>query len=161
MHTQSARVLLLALLAGACSDTDARLSPTEPAFVGRASGIRLDGSSLSAQLVSGSNCPSLPPFLVPFTVVVGGQPAFEVAMSTVRMRFRDARGIEMPQVTLTQPALTAQFATTTVAAGGSRSFPFVFRFGCATARAGTLIVIVDTRDDRGSVTSTELRATVQ
>jgi hypothetical protein len=167
MHKPSvAFTFLVTILLTACTDGDARLNPVEPGIPTQASsfGLRpsigLGSSVLSSQRAGDQRCPDVPPFFVPFAITVGADPGADVALDAVRLRFADVVGVTMPQVTLPQPSLTTQFGSTLVSARSSRTFPFVFRFGCGTARRGTLIIIVDTRS-RGRLTSTELRASVQ
>ena len=168
MHKPSvAFTLLVSILLTACSDTDARLNPVAPGITTQASsslgfqpGIGLGSSVLSSHRAADERCPEFPPFAVPFTLTVGAHAAGDVALDAVRLRFADVVGVTMPQVTLPQPSLTTQFGSTIVSARSSRTFPFLFRFGCGTARTGTLIIIVDARVG-GRMTSTELRATVR
>jgi hypothetical protein len=167
MHKPSvAFTLLVSILLTACSDTDARLNPVAPGITTQASsiglqpGIGLGSSVLSSHRAGEERCPDFPPFAVPFTLTVGADEAGDVALDAVRLRFADVVGVTMPQVTLPQPSLTTQFGSTIVSARSSRTFPFLFRFGCGTARTGTLIIIVDARVG-GRMTSTELRATVR
>lgn len=166
MHKHSiAFTLLVSILVTACTDGDARLNPVEPGITTQAStfGLRpsigLGSSVLSSQLASDARCPEVPPFFVPFAVTVGAGPDADVALDAVRLRFADVVSVA-PQVVLPQPSLTTQFGSTLVSARSSRTFPFLFRFGCGTARTGTLIIIVDARV-RGQLMTTELRATVQ
>jgi hypothetical protein len=156
--------LLVSVLLTSCTNGDARLNPVEPGLTTQAStfGLRpsigLGSSVLSSQLASDARCPEVPPFFAPFTLTVGAGPA-DVALDAVRLRFADVVSVA-PQVVLPQPSLTTRFGSTLVSARSSRTFPFLFRFGCGTARTGTLIIIVDARV-RGQLMTTELRATVQ
>jgi len=158
--------LLVSVVLSACTDGDARLSPIEPGITRQAStsgqrpSIGLGSSVLSSQHASDERCPDIPPFFVPFAITLGARDV-DVSLDALRLRFADVDGVTMPQVTLPQPSLTTRFGSTVVSAQSSRTFPFEFRFGCGTRRAGTLIIIVDTRDSRGRPTSTELKATVQ
>lgn len=156
--------LLVSVLLTACTDGDARLSPLEPGITtASASGLRpsigLGSSVLSSQHAADARCPEVPPFFVPFALTVGAGSDADVALDAVRLRFADVVSVA-PQVVLPQPSLTTQFGSTVVSARSSRTFPFVFRFGCGSARRGTLIIIVDARV-RGRITSTELRASVE
>jgi hypothetical protein len=162
MHKHTlALALLSATLLTSCSDSDEPANPGAPSLVGRGGlSIGLDRSRLTPELAGNPICPAFPPFLVPFHVTVGADAGF-VSLTEVRMRFVDTSGVQMPQVTLPAPVLTTQFGSTLVAARRTRSFPFSFRFGCDTARAGTLVVIVGTQDERGRLMSTELSATVR
>jgi hypothetical protein len=167
MHKPSvAFTLLVAALLTACDDNGGPRSPVEPGFttqssnVGFQPSIGLGSTSLSSQPVDDVRCPDEPPFFAPFNLTVGAA-AGDVFLDAVRFRFADIVGVTMPQVTLAPPSLMNLFGSTNVSAHTSRTFPFLFRFGCGTARRGTLIIIVDTRDARGQVMTTELRATVQ
>jgi hypothetical protein len=155
--------LLVSVLVTACTDGDARLSPIEPSIttasnVGLRPSIGLASSVLSSQRAHDPRCPEVPPFFVPFSLTVGAGSDADVALDAVRLRFADVVTVA-PQVTLPQPSLSTQFGSTVVSARSSRTFPFLFRFGCGTGRTGTLIIIVDARV-RGQITSTELRAQI-
>jgi hypothetical protein len=157
-----ALVLVSAALLTSCSDNDAPVTPGAPSLIGRGGfSIGLDRDRFTPELVGNPFCPVFPPFLVPFNVTVGADEGFAVSLTEVRMRFVDTSGVQMPQVTMPAPVLTTQFGSTLVEARRTRSFPFLFRFGCDTARAGTLVVIVRTEDERGRAMSNELKATVQ
>lgn len=168
MHKQSVAItFFVAALLTACTDGDARLSPIEPGLSTQSSttthqpSIGLASSVLSTQPADDPRCPDEPPFVAPFTVTVNAVTGSDVILDALRLRFFDIVGVPMPQVTLPQPSLTTRFGSTVVSAHSSRTFPFLFRFGCGTARTGTLVIIVDTRDSRGRTMSTELKATVQ
>jgi hypothetical protein len=75
--------------------------------------------------------------------------------------FTDTAGITAPPITLPAPVLTEQFGSTLIAARSARSFPFNFPLGCFTRRAGTLIIVIVTVDDRGREDVNELRVPVQ
>ena len=158
-----ALVLLSALLLTSCDDDDdAPVTPGAPGLVqtgGHAIGIH--PAVLSPELVLNPFCPAFPPFFLPFDLTIEGDDRLDISLAEVRLRFRDTAGVQMPQVTLPAPVLTTQYGSTLVRARNRRTFPFDFRFGCGTARGGTLIVIVDTRDEHGRLRTSELKATVQ
>ena len=162
----TASALLATFLLTACSDHDGPRTPVQPGFttlsptVEFRPSIGLGTQVLSAQPADEVRCPDAPPFVAPFTVTLAA-PRVDVSLDSVRLKFFDVVGVPMPQVTLTQPSLSTEFGSTVVRAHSSRTFPFRFRFGCGTARRGTLIIIVDTRDPRGQTVSEELRAAVQ
>lgn len=166
MHKQSVVfTLFVAAVLTACTDGDARLNPVEPALATQATtpgfqpNIGLGSSVLSTERTGDARCPEFPPFAVPVNLIVGADGA-DVTVDAVRLRFADVVGVTLPQVTFSPPSLMSLFGSTIVPANSSRTFPFVFRFGCGTARSGTLIIIVDTRDSRGRKTSKELRARI-
>jgi hypothetical protein len=64
----------------------------------------------------------------------------------------------MIPVTLPAPGPTVQFGT---GSDSSRIFPLTFGIGCGTDRRGTLLVIVDTQDNRGVRTAEELTIAVR
>jgi hypothetical protein len=168
MQKQSIAIALVVLtLATACTDGDARTSPLEPGFTSQSSilvqqpSIGLGSTLLSTQRVVGVRCPEIPPFVTPFDVTIVAGRASHVVLDSMRLGFTDVTGIPMPQVTFPPPVLTSLVGTNIVPAGGSQTFPFFFRFGCETRSTGTLIVIVNTRDNNGRLTSTQLSATVK
>ncbi len=147
--------LLAAVLTASCSDTDARLSATEPSGLGT-SAIKVAATSatVSAQPVNDPACPAVAPFKVPVGVVVSVNGSSTVIVTSIRAQFADTTGRQAPPltvpvpVTLPAPGPTLQFGTPT-AALFERTFPFVFEIGCGTGTTGTVIIVVDGSDHRG------------
>jgi len=149
---QFARASLLvvsSVLAASCSDTDARLSATEPTTIGM-SAVKVAATSAtsSAQPVNDPVCPAVTPFKVPLGVVVSVNGSSTVVITSIRAQFTDTLGrpataltLPMPPVTLPAPGPTAPLF--------ERTFPFVFGIGCGTGTEGTVIVVVEGSDDRG------------
>jgi hypothetical protein len=166
------RSAVLAIVAGAvlttaCSDDQVVLT-TGPTAVLAAGPISTDSfalvepGTLVGQLVNSSDgCPRVHPFRAPLNLTIRAHGDLALTLEEVRMRFVDAGGIAGPQVTLPAPALTVQFGTALVKARSARTFPFDFRFGCGTRRAGTIVVVVGVRNERGRVETADLRVSVQ
>jgi hypothetical protein len=155
-------LLVAALTATSCGDTEARINAMGPSpFGGEALGSVSAFSSVAvAQPVRNPLCPSVAPFSVPVGVVVQAN-SVDIFVTEIRMQFTDTFGVPMPQVTLPAPVMTTQFGTALVQARSARSFPLNLHVGCTTARSGILIIVVDTRDNRGRRDSGQVRVTVR
>lgn len=149
-------VVLIALLAASCSDTDARLALTEPSSIGT-SAVKISAASAtsSAQPVDDPACPVVTPFKVPLGVVISISGSSSVVITSIRTEFTDTTGrrastvtVPTPSVTLPAPGPTPVFGTPTGALF-ERTFPFVFDIGCETGPIGTAVIIVDGSDQRG------------
>jgi len=155
-YARASLLLAAVLLTASCSDTDARLSATQPSAVGTSSIIVSAMSPTAvAQPVMDPVCPSVAPFNVPVGVIVTAHGSSDVTISRIRAQFTDTMGRQAPQVTLPMlpvtlpaPGPTAQFGVATQATF-ARTFPFVFGIGCGTGRRGTVVIIVEGSDHRG------------
>jgi hypothetical protein len=121
--------------------------------------VGVAASTLSAQTVRNAVCPSLPPFNVPVNLLVRAG-AVPLSLTQVTMRFRDAFDVSMPPVTLPAPVLTRQFGSLLVEARSERNFPLSIGLGCGTGHTGTLVIVIDTRDALGGMSSQQVVATV-
>ena len=122
--------------------------PSPGLFVNRATMVQ--PVLIQAQRVDDAFCPSHPPFLAPFNVVVQGDGTPGVFLSGVQMQFVDAAGIRAGTLSLGRPELAVRFGSTTIPAFGTRALPFSFPFGCASGlTSGTLSVVVVAGDTRG------------
>jgi hypothetical protein len=161
-----ARALVLiavVCLTASCSDADedARLVATQPSLVGtRLVSVTPTSSTLVAQPVRNSFCPTVAPFIVSGGVVVTQNSAANVVITSMRLLFTDSLGrqaspVTLPSipVTLPAPGPTLQF--------GSAQIPFTLGIGCGTGTNGTLIIVVDTSDDRGRPDSHQVRVVVR
>ena len=144
-------LLAAALLAASCGGTDARVSVTEPTLVsvGSSASFRAASPTTAAQIVGNPSCPAVPPLNVPVGLVVQVTGDVSIVITEIRLRFTDTFGAQTPQVTLPAPMLTTQFGTALVEARSQRTFPLIVGIGCGTARRGTVVILVDTRDDHG------------
>lgn len=154
-------VVLIAFAAVSCSNNNA--SPTTPSMVTTATGtsatLSVQPSALVAQPADHFSCPDVPPFTVPFQLVVSSfDPALVV--TNITERFVDTSGVQMPQVTLPAPQITVlppvpttQFGT---ALTESRDLPLSLALGCVTGHTGTLTLIVATLDGHGTTGSSQL-----
>jgi hypothetical protein len=156
---QFARASLLVVasaLAASCSDSDARLSMTEPTSIGT-SAVKVAAMSAtsSAQPVNDPVCPAVAPFKVPLGVVVSTNGSSTVVITSIRAEFTDTTGRQAPSLNVPVPAVTLpalgptlQFGTPT-AALFERTFPFVFAIGCGTGTTGTVVIVVAGSDGHG------------
>ncbi len=163
MHILRFAVVLAAANLGGCSDTDIRSAATSPSGFGIANSLTAEiaPSLISSRPNSGSSCPDVAPFVGSLSVKIRTGNDFGVRLREVRLLFTDTAGITAPPITLPAPVLTEQFGSTLIAARSARSFPFNFPLGCFTRRAGTLIIVIVTVDDRGREDVNELRVPVQ
>lgn len=158
LHARSVvPILLLSVLPVIGCDDDGRrtllfnggFGPSHPPrdpFVSRAV---FQPDIAQAQRIGDAVCPAHPPLVAPFTVVFQGDGRTGVFLSDVQMQFVDAMGVRAGSMTLGGPELSARFGSTALPVAGTRTFPFVFPFGCIGLPAGTLTVIVVTDDGSG------------
>jgi hypothetical protein len=143
------RKLILAgvLFASACGGTQTATAPT---VIERASttSVTADSSVMAQPTTSFTFCPTAPPFSAQVGIVVSAAD-LNLVVSTIRFRFVDSNGVQMPPVTLPAPVMATQFGSALVAARSSRTFPLDVHFGCGTLRTGTILVTVDTTDANG------------
>jgi hypothetical protein len=140
-----------AVLAAACSDTDARLATMTPTPLALSSAsVSATPSVVAAQLVGNPSCPGLPPFRAQFKLNVQAGDERAILITDVRATFQDTTNFQAPMVTLPAPVPTVQFGSMLIEARSAQSFPLVIGLGCGSiGRNGTIIVIVDWRDDLG------------
>lgn len=156
MHklTAFSAFLLCAFLATACDDGKSTVAgPTS-----------FDAAGVSADVTAGApvadtgvrdGCPA---FAIPLDLKVrtGG---LDVALTDVTMRFVSSSGA-MPDVTLPAPVPTVQFGSELIAARSVRTIPLVVPIGCTAHPAGTVVVVIGTRDGRGQTRTVEVRTNV-
>jgi hypothetical protein len=168
-HYARASLLVAALpLAASCSDTDARLSTTQPSVIGTSPFVVTATSSTAfAQPVADPVCPSVAPFNVPLGVTVTAHGSSVVVITRILVQFTDSMGRQAPQVTLPMlpvtlpaPGPTAQFGVTSQSAF-VRTFPFAFGIGCGTGTRGTVVIIVQGSDHRGRAVAEQVTVPVR
>ena len=143
------------VLVTGCEGTVAAPSPLRSLQV-----IALDRAFVVADVIPTPFCPSVQPFTASFNLNVGVQSGFGVFLHEVQMGFFNGLGTH-PRVVIPAPGLTDRFGSTFVPGGGSRAFPFLFEFGCFTGRSGTMVVVVETRDNRGRIDSKTIEVEVR
>jgi hypothetical protein len=152
MHklTTLASLVLAAFVASGCGGS----SPTTPTRLITVAepALSVSPSTVVARSVDSSFCPAVPPFTVPFHLLIHGKDA-GLVVTSITMRFVDSSGVQMPQVTLPAPVPTTQFGT---ALAESRDLPLSLGIGCGTGHAGTLFLLVETLDGQGRRGSTDL-----
>lgn len=155
-------VLAVSAVAAACSDTDIRFAATSPTGFGISNSLTAEiaPSLISTRPTGLSSCPQFSPFVGSLTMNIRTGD-FGVSLREVRLLFTDINGITAPPITLPAPVLTQQFGSTLIAARSARAFPFSFPLGCFSRRAGTLIIVIVTVDDRGRENTNELRVGVE
>jgi hypothetical protein len=169
MLKQTAVIAILAasVLATGCDDDDDEVPDVRPTaiqtgvFTGASAAfVSVNPLVIVGQPIGfGGPCPAVQPFGGRFNVVIVAGHS-DVFFTSVRLGFVDANPTNRVPVTLPMPVPTTQFGTALVQARSTRIFPFDFRFGCGTSRSGTMIMLVDTRDDKGRTATKELKVTV-
>ena len=153
MQHHHVRVLFLVagvLLTASCSDDDARLFSMQPSDIGSSSVVlRATSTTAIAKRVSNPFCPSVAPFTVPLDVTVTAAGSTDVIVTGFRLLFTDTEGRQAPQVTLPMLPVTLPAAGPTAQFGSAQTFPLTLGIGCSTGTRGTVVIIVDTSDDRG------------
>ena len=157
MHklTVVSTLVLSAFLASACDDTKNTVAAPTTINAAGVSATVTTGSAVAAPSVSGT-CPA---FTIPLSLVVqSGVSA--VTVTEVAARFVDSRGTAMPQVTLPAPIPTTQFGSELIDARSARTIQIMLPIGCTSDRAGTVVVLVTTRDRHGRTNTTTVTAPV-
>lgn len=163
LYARASLLLAVVFLSASCSDTDARLSPTQPSDVSTAAlVVEATSASAVAEPVRNPVCPVVAPFNVPGGVIVSSHAPTDVTVRRIRVRFTDTMGRQAPQITLPMPPVTlpAPSAQIGIATPFTRTFPFIFGIGCHTGARGTAVVIVEGTDDGGRPISEQVTITV-
>lgn len=165
------RSLVIALLAlaaagsgASCSGARDSDSLTQPTPASADSLVSLSAPPTAAVHTTFSfvpDCPTNAPFTAPIDLVVRVNGDVRVFVTEIRMQFTDPFRIVMPQVTLPAPQLIRQFGSNLVDARSGRTFPLNVGFGCGTDRTGTVVIVVDTRDERGRSQSGQISVAVR
>jgi hypothetical protein len=148
-------LVLAACLVTACDNTKSNVA--EPTALA-AAGVSADVTA-GAPVADSAGNRSCPAFTIPLklTLRAGG---LDIAVTDVTMRFVDSSGIPMPPVTLPAPVPTTQIGSDLIAARSARTIPLAISIGCTAHPAGTVVVVVGTRDGRGRRGSVEVRTPV-
>ncbi|HET7618272.1 MAG TPA: hypothetical protein VFK20_07170 [Vicinamibacterales bacterium] len=159
-----AAVLLLAaaaLAASSCDDVNTRLSINQPTPIHtvQTASFVPSTSSVFAQPVDLFRCPAVAPFNIQLNLVVHAGDV-SLVVTQFRLVFTDTSGSQAPQVTLPAPVPTTQFGSALVAARSAQTFPLAFGLGCGTGHTGTLVIIVDTKDETGRMDSGQISVAV-
>jgi hypothetical protein len=162
-HIALALLFGAALIAASCGDSSLPTTPTTFGVAGSSSSSsNVSISALSdriiAQPVARPFCPTVSPFIVPFTVVVNG--ATGVVVTSLNMQFTDLAGTHQPSVTVPMPVPIQEFGTELTNARDLR-FPLSLGIGCGVGRSGVILVSFDATDQRGKKSSGQTKITVQ
>jgi hypothetical protein len=163
--TRYSAVLFAGLFAAACNSTDNPTAPTRFASqsvngTSSTTVLAVTPSPLLRQPTVNPFCPIVPPFDVPFQLLIQGAD-IPVTVTDITMRFTDNFNVQMPPVTLTAPVLNAQLGSLQVPARSTRAVPLEIQIGCGTGVTGTLVIIVGTRDNNGQLSSSQTSAAVR
>jgi len=154
----------LSLSAVACSNSDSPVEPVAPSspFGGTSAAITPDPSPMSPEFVSNWGCPSRPPLEARFHVTVQAGDNQRLRILGVRLRFQNVSGVQPAQITLPAPVPVIPFGSALVNARDRFMFPVNVGLGCGgIGRHGTIVILVDTRDDRGRDRSMETSVIVR
>ena len=161
-----ARALLVgaALIAASCGDSNLPTTPTTFGVAGSSSSSNVSINALSDNIVAlpvaRPFCPTVSPFIVPFTVVVNPNGTTGLVVTSLNMQFTDLAGTHQPSVTVPMPIPTQEFGTELTNARDLR-FPLSLGIGCGVGRSGVIVVSFDGTDQRGKKSSGQTRITVQ
>jgi hypothetical protein len=162
-----ARALLIgaALIAAACGDSNLPTTPTTFGVAGSSSSssnvsISALSDNIVAQPVVRPFCPTVTPFVVPFTVVVNPNGNVGVVVTSINMQFTDLAGTHQPSVTVPMPVPIQEFGTELRNARELR-FPLRLGIGCGVGRNGVIVVGFDGTDQSGKKSSGQTKITVQ
>jgi hypothetical protein len=163
--TVIASLVVGALLATSCSDTDARVTATGPTALVQSGGFEspffsVAQSPIFAQPIRNAFCPTLPPFTAVLRLSIRAG-SFRLFIRDISLRFVDTSGIRMPQVTLPAPVLTTQFGSALVEARQTRLFPLSLGLGCGFGTQGTMTAVVTMRNESGQMSSGQVSAFVR
>ena len=163
-------VLSAVLSLCACEDNGGTLrvnavgpSPLAPTagFVNVQRGAMVQPAFIDPVFVPGGFCPTVPPFLAPFSIVFEGDGRAERFVTQVHMQFVDHFGVLGGSMVLTHAQLATRFGSTTIPAFGTRAFPLSFPFGCVGAPTGLLSVVALAVDAFGHETSTRTQVRIR
>jgi hypothetical protein len=153
-------MLCAAFAAASCARDPADL--THPTALSQTQvAVSTVSSTVVAQPVNNFLCPSIAPFIVPIVVVVRPNGTAGLVVTQVRLRFTDVTNRQMPQVTLPAPLPVTQFGDALTASRDSLTFPLSLGVGCGIGPTGTVIVLVDTRDGLGRMSTAQLSVNVR
>jgi hypothetical protein len=160
-HLALALLFGAALIAASCGDSNLPTTPTTFGVAGSSSSssnvsISALSDNIVAQPVVRPFCPTVSPFIVPFTVVVTGT----VVVTNLNMQFTDLAGTHQPSVSVPAPIPTQEFGTELTNARDLR-FPLSLGIGCGVGRSGVIVVGFDGTDHNGKKTSGQTKITVR
>lgn len=158
--------LLAALSSSGCENGGVRADMTAPspisfAPLALARAISVQPLVIVPQLAPVPACPAVPPFLAPFTVVIGGDSRSDLFLNQVQMQFVDRTGIRGASVTVARPELVSLFGSNLIPRSATRSFPLSLGFGCVGGSSGTLVIVVTAADRTGREGTARFQVTVQ
>jgi len=164
-HLALALLVGAALIAASCSDSNLPTTPTTFGVAGSSSSssnvsISALSDNIVAQPVARPFCPTVSPFVVPFTVVVNSNGAVGVVVTSFSMQFTDIAGTHLPSVTVPAPLPIQEFGTELTNARDLR-FPLSMGIGCGVGRNGVIVVSFDGTDQRGKKASGQTKITVR
>lgn len=155
-HGLSRHIACVMLLAAAVASASCEKKyPTDPITFGfdptGLAGVTFSAqtSTVFAQPVPNPRCPLVAPFNVPFVVAMNPNGATGVVVTGFTVRFTDSAGHSAAEILLPAPIPVMPFGSALADARGDRFFNLSTGVGCGVGQAGTIVVVVDTQDDRG------------
>ncbi len=154
------KLILAGALVLALAGCETANTPTVPTTLeSHASASVSAASSVQAQQTSFSFCPTVTPFSATIgVVVVAGD--INLFVTSITSQFTDTNNIQLPTITLPAPVPTAQFGSALVQARQGVTFPVTVNFGCGTASAGTVAMVVHFSDANGGQFTRDLHVRV-
>ena len=159
--------LIVATTAAACDSNKTRivaigsvLQPT-PATVASANFLaQIQPQTLFRQQLLAFGCPSFPPLMTTFEIVVQGS-RVDLFLNAVTVRFIDGTGLSGTAIPFPTVDLNRMFGQTVIRAGNVRAFPFTTRFGCFPRSPTLLSAQIALFDAAGLSRESTLTATIQ
>jgi hypothetical protein len=164
-HIALALLFGAALIAASCGDSNLPTTPTTFGVAGSSSSssnvsISALSNNIVAQPVVRPFCPTVSPFVVPFTVVVNTNGTAGVVVTSLNMQFTDLAGTHQPSITVPMPVPIQEFGTELTNARDLR-FPLRLGIGCGVGRSGVIVVSFDATARGGQKSSGQTKITVQ
>jgi hypothetical protein len=141
------------LLAASCTDRDPATLTNPTALSQTLVGFSTTSTTVIAQPVNNAFCPSIAPFNVPIVLVVRPNGSVGLVVTQVRLQFTDNTNRQMPQVTLPAPLPITQFGDALTNSRDALAFSLSLGVGCGIGQTGTVVVLVDTRDGHGRMST--------
>jgi hypothetical protein len=160
MRITASLVLIAAILVAACGTTSSPTAPTT-AMAEAAASISAQPAIAGHEATAFKFCPTSPAFSARVGLVVTATSDVALVVQNITYRFVDSQGSPMPQVTMTAPAMTAQFGSALVNARDSRTFPLDVSLGCGTQHTGRVQVTVLIADTNGRTCTRQLSVDVR
>jgi|SRR5689334_3037447 hypothetical protein len=145
-------IVVIGCLSSGCYNTPTAIGAamTSPSgFSNELNFVGIGSSVLTRQNVTGSVCPTVQPFSVPFTLHVTAG-AVPLTLTQVQFHVTDPFSVQSPPTIFDESGLTRRFGSVTVGSFAVGTFPFVHSFGCGMGGNIILHVSATATDNTGA-----------